>query len=227
MRSLLWLGLLACTTDRRTDLPVTSPTSSIAVAKPEARFVATIREVAAPYQKWGRVDSAPNIAPMMCDMPGPEHPAWGSRGRVHLSEAADAPHGTKLYYLWASDRAGYLAVGKQPVATGFTIVKESFAAKPIAAPSKQEPSFDGPPLHAKLRVGETWMTTGEAKGLYVMTKLGTAEGTDAGWIYGTITPGGTVTSAGRVASCIGCHEAAPHDRLFGPKSLQSETHGAK
>ena len=53
-------------------------------------------------------------------------------------------------------------------------------------------------------------------GIYVVLKLpaGTA-GTDAGWVYGTATPGGEVTSAGRVASCMGCHVSAPHERLFG------------
>ncbi|MBA3541386.1 MAG: hypothetical protein H0T79_17370 [Deltaproteobacteria bacterium] len=51
-----------------------------------------------------------------------------------------------------------------------------------------------------------------------MTKVATtpADGTDAGWIYGTIV-GGEVTSAGRVASCMGCHESASHERLFGLK----------
>jgi hypothetical protein len=41
-------------------------------------------------------------------------------------------------------------------------------------------------------------------------------GTDEGWVYGTVTPDGKdVTCAGRVASCMGCHADAPHDRLFG------------
>jgi hypothetical protein len=80
-----------------------------------------------------------------------------------------------------------------------------------------------PPLHDKLRVGDHWLTLGAPKGLYVMKKVGAGDGTDAGWIYGTIAQSGEVTSAGRVASCIGCHEDAPHDRLFGPK--RGETHG--
>ena len=44
-----------------------------------------------------------------------------------------------------------------------------------------------------------------------------AEGSDAGWVYGTVTPDGRVTSAGRVASCMGCHVDAPHERMFGLK----------
>jgi hypothetical protein len=43
-------------------------------------------------------------------------------------------------------------------------------------------------------------------------------GTDEGWVYGTVTADGkTVTSAGRVASRMKCHQEAPHDRLFGLK----------
>src|SRR5690606_15988348 len=59
---------------------------------------------------------------------------------------------------------------------------------------------------------------GEQAELFVMAKLGGPEldGTDAGWIYGTLTPDGrTVTSAGRVQRCMDCHEAASHERLFG------------
>ena len=41
-------------------------------------------------------------------------------------------------------------------------------------------------------------------------------GTDNGWVYGTVTSDGkTVTSAGRVATCMNCHKEAKHDRLFG------------
>jgi hypothetical protein len=40
--------------------------------------------------------------------------------------------------------------------------------------------------------------------------------TDEGWVYATVSPQGQVTSAGRVASCMGCHEtSATHERLFG------------
>jgi hypothetical protein len=56
-----------------------------------------------------------------------------------------------------------------------------------------------------------------------MVKVGDEPGSDAGWIYGTVAPDGTVTSAGRVANCMGCHTSdARRERLFGlppaPKS---------
>ena len=44
--------------------------------------------------------------------------------------------------------------------------------------------------------------------------------TDGGWVYATITAAGQLTAAGKVKSCIGCHQEAPNDRLFGvPKSV--------
>jgi hypothetical protein len=48
-----------------------------------------------------------------------------------------------------------------------------------------------------------------------MTKVAARAGTDAGCVYGTVAPDGTVTSAGRVASCMGCHvRDAKRERLF-------------
>ena len=48
-----------------------------------------------------------------------------------------------------------------------------------------------------------------------------APDTDEGWVYGTVSSDGqTVTSAGRVASCMNCHQEAQHGRLFGYKQTQ-------
>ena len=53
-------------------------------------------------------------------------------------------------------------------------------------------------------------------GLFIMFKVEPATSdTDLGWVYATVTTAGQVTSAGRVASCMGCHEVADHERLFG------------
>ncbi|MEO8706185.1 MAG: hypothetical protein ABI867_39510 [Kofleriaceae bacterium] len=223
MRSLLLLGLVACTNEPIPP-PVKPEPVQPAIAPPanpdvDARFVAKIREAAAPYRSWKRVDEQPRVAPTDCAMP-----SMPSLGYIHMSEAADAPHGKKLYYLWASNGAAYRYPDK-PMANGFTIVKESYEATPMpAAPERGDSGTGAPPLHDKLKVGDGWLTTGAAKGLYVMTKVGEGDGTDAGWIYGTITTAGEITSAGRVASCMGCHDSAPHDRLFGLKRA-GETHG--
>jgi hypothetical protein len=156
--------------------------------KPEPQFAQAIREAAAGYQKWGRVDEVPRRAPAPCAAP-----TRGDDGNYHVrtSAATEGPHAQKLYYLWASDKQTYLRNGPS-FANGFAIVKQSFAM-PSAAGAE----------------------VGEPKDLFVIAKVGGA-GTDEGWIYGTVAVDGTVTSAGRVASCMGCHdEGATHERLFG------------
>ena len=60
---------------------------------------------------------------------------------------------------------------------------------------------------------------GRKAALFIMFRLeaGTP-GTDEGWVYGTVSGDGqTVTAAGRLSSCMHCHQQAPHDRLFGLK----------
>ena len=171
-QAVLAFALLGC--GKTTGEPPRAP----ATARPD--FNPKIREAAAASAQWGMVDDLPRRAPALCAAPAMPVPP-------RMSQAKDAPHGEKLYFLWSNDRAAYLA--NRP-GKGFTIVKESFAV------------VDGKP--------------GDPTGLFVMTKVG-GEGTDAGWIYGTIGPEGTVTSAGLVATCMGCHVDAPHDRLFGLK----------
>jgi hypothetical protein len=184
----------------------------------------TIRTAAAPYLKWTRVDEKPNIAPSLCRMPMGDD--YGKASHIRMSDAVESPHDKKLYFLYASAKWDYLALAHEPrrIATGFTIVKESFHAvpKPVAPVKPQEPytfMSEGPPAPVTFVETETGkrLYAGAASGLYVMTKIGPAHtpGTDVGWIYGTIAANGTVTSAGRVTSCMGCHENASHDRLFG------------
>jgi len=74
-----------------------------------------ILEVAQSYLAWGRVDDTPRDAPALCAAPG-------GGARLRTSEANEGPHATKKYFLYANDRAGYLALRVKP---GFAIVKES------------------------------------------------------------------------------------------------------
>lgn len=192
----------------------------------DARFVAGLRETAAQYRRWGRLDESPNLAPVLCRMPMPGD--YGSPAQVRMSHAGGEAHGQKLYYLWASSKSDYARVSRgasAAVPVGFTIVKEAFAAttsEPTARIRPDEPGqrfldSDPPPAIDHLATDRGTLWVGEPRGLYVMTKVADAavDGTDAGWIYGTITPDGTVTSAGRVGSCMRCHETTGHDRLFG------------
>jgi hypothetical protein len=58
---------------------------------------------------------------------------------------------------------------------------------------------------------------GERHALFVMLELpDRPAGTDEGWVYGTLAADlTTVTSAGLLPSCMGCHRDAPKGRLFG------------
>lgn len=168
------------------------------------------------YTAWGRVDANASFAPTACADPSTVRSAFASK--VRGSDAAGAAHGEKLYFLWASERTAYLE--RRPIPKGFTIVKESFRAVPGRPPVNEPPPRMGAAPPAPVRVIQrdgVGFQTGEPAGLFVMTKVtaDAADGTDAGWIYGTIEPAGRVTSAGRVASCMRCHEDATHDRLFG------------
>ena len=168
--------------------PPAHPPAKPAVATVPATFDAPIREAALAYKQWGRVDDRPRPAPAPCAaaMPVEDPPPVQPR----LSAAKDAPHGEKLYFLWANDRDAYL---NQKVEVGFTIVKESF----------QQLGKDGV------------LKQGDPTGLFVMTKVG-GNNTDDGWIYGTVSPSGEVTGSGRIQVCMGCHVDKP-DRLFGLK----------
>jgi hypothetical protein len=182
----------------------TRPAATI-VRELDARFVAAVRTAAAAYPAWGRVDEGLRAAPIPCAA-GSISPAPSP---IRMSAAGSGPHGRKLYYLSASDRDLYLDGAAFPA--GFAVVKESFAAVPVDPPRPGEYS-----MKQNLVVDGQWFTRGERRDLFVMTKLADPSGTDAGWIYGTVAVDGTVTGAGRIASCMACHDHdASRERLFG------------
>jgi hypothetical protein len=166
----------------------------------DAAAAATIRAAAERYEAWGRVDDLPRQAPQLCAAPGPVR-----KDPLRVSAATEGPHGTKLYYLYANDRGAYLNLD---VKVGFQIVKRSYAAVPSTSAG-----------HPAVEIAGQQMMAGDETGLFVMAKVGTPD-SDAGWIYGTTTRDGKVTSAGRVATCMGCHEDARRDRLFGVRIVE-------
>src|SRR6185369_1499142 len=133
------------------------------------------------FAAWGRVDHRPNIAPGLCRAPTPAD--YGASSHVRMSAAERGPHGKKLYYLWASDKATYLDPARD-VPVGFSIVKESFEAVPVdadhPAATANTPGVRWPTPPAPI----TWMltpqgdklTTGARKDLFVMAKVGDQPG---------------------------------------------------
>jgi hypothetical protein len=199
----------------------------------DPRFAETLLRAAAKYREWGRVDERPNLAPVLCRAPSGLD--FGFPSHARLSGADDAQHGRKLYYLFAGlgehgmgELYGGLGTPRaQAIPIGLTIVKQSWAAVPSSRPIANEPvvfgevlemNVDAPAPISWVEHDGQWLETGEQAELFVMAKVGEhdMDGTDAGWIYGTLTADGrTVTSAGRVQRCMDCHDAAPHERLFG------------
>jgi Cytochrome P460 len=173
------------------------------------------------YKSWERVDDGFRWAPTDCRMPPPAQPRFSSSPDANT-------HGQKLYSLFAKDSAAYTSTAKSEAAkVGQVIVKESWV------PEETTEVKAGPPeLTRVIRTGSPqrrWdyypyatkdnkvYKAGKPAGLFIMMKLDPATpGTDDGWVYGTVTADGkTVTAAGKVESCMKCHQEARHDRLFG------------
>jgi len=168
--------------------------------------------IAADYLSWGRVDDELRWAPGLCRQPLP--------GVAHQSTSNDpTTHGQKLYSLFAKNWANY-PDGPQD---GQAVVKQSWKVEEVTTP---DASFNPVPTandagdhfypYAKGPDGGIFHATDPA-GLFIMFKLDpTTPETDEGWVYATVSPAGQVTAGGRVATCMGCHEAsATHERLFG------------
>lgn len=199
--------------------PVDPPVGAAQAEENDPRWHATLRAIAAGYAQWGRVEDEMRWAPWLCRMPMP--------ATARLSDSGDdATHGRKLYTLYAKDPVAYGAprsfMPAPEIASlaGLTqvVVKEAFRPVEVAT----DPGMGlGRDLLPAEKDGKRYMP-GEPMGLYVIfkPKKPLAE-TDAGWVYGTIaTDGKLVTSAGRVASCMGCHEDAKHERLFGTDPIK-------
>jgi hypothetical protein len=172
-------------------------------------FSERARAIAVEYEQWGRVDDEIRWAPFLCRLPGPAV-AW-------VSKSDDAStHGQKLYSVFAKKRAAY---PDGPHAEQ-VIVKQSWTAERaegvVFDPPETEQKTTGDHFYPYALKDGVVYKAGARAGLYIMFKVDPATpDTDAGWVYATISPAGEITASGRVASCMGCHEHAKHERLFG------------
>jgi hypothetical protein len=177
-------------------------------AEPEGAYDARVLAVAAEYQSWGRVDDQMHAAPTAC-----KAPSHGPVARMSQSDDGGT-HGQKLYSVFAKARAQY-ASDHAPV--GQVIVKESWKPELVADPASVPSPYASADFHPYATIDGKTFKAGDPAGLFIMMKVAAeaTPGTDAGWIYGTVAPDGALTSAGMIDACKGCHESAPHDRLFG------------
>jgi hypothetical protein len=215
--------LLGITWSQNSAAPAPAPT--------EPAFHAQLKQIAGEYVNYGRVDDEMRWAPWLCRMPMP--------GVPHVSASKDEKtHGQKLYSLFAKNHTAYLSLdAKQPVPVGQTIVKQSWIPEDVtekmkdvkervpfkdiirSPTKKQQGGFphEGDHFYPYARKGDKVYKAAKQADLFIMFKLDPkTPGTDNGWVYGTVTPDGkTVTSAGRVESCMKCHQETKGDRLFG------------
>ena len=188
------------------------PADAGAPAPIDEAFAAAAVQIAADYTAWGRVDDELRWAPWLCRIPLP--------GIVRPSDSNGATtHGQKLYSVFAKNHDAYPA-GPQD---GQVVVKQSWTAELVTSPdaafspasARFEPDA-GDHFYGYAQGDGGVYRAGQLAGLYIMFRLDPATpDTDEGWVYATITADGQVTAAGRVASCMGCHEVATHERLFG------------
>lgn len=198
------------------------------------QFHKELLQVAASYAKKNPVDYNLRNSPLDCRMPLPGVPA--------VSESDDqATHGRKLYYLFAKSARTYwqLTQGKQEekkeqampkvAEPGFWLVKESWSSRKLSVEEYRKTArpLEFPAVSHFAKQGDHYVEAQDKKGLFVMLKKAAdTPDTDQGWVYATISPDGKrVTSAGRVASCMKCHEQAQHDRMLGIPGLPKELNG--
>ncbi|MCA8965362.1 MAG: VWA domain-containing protein [Planctomycetes bacterium] len=172
----------------------------------DPKMAAVIATAAAGYAQFPRVTGEFHVAPTDCRMPPP---------RARVSEATKA-HGGKLYLLFARmAKEGQYVTPGVPAPVGETLVKEAWQAVPGHA-TQQTPAGERYGMTPEARDGAAVFHAGEPQGLFVMHKLAAdTPGTDQGWVYGTIDATGVVTAAGRIASCMRCHQDTTEDRRFG------------
>lgn len=164
--------------------------------------------------------TGPAIVPQLSLMP-PAEPRYGGP-EDNWPHPTLSHGGRKVSHLYASDAEAYDAHvrDESPVEPGFFLVKESWHARETDAPMERAtPAAARAQRERAVRApdGRLYLPD-EPYGLFVMLKEpADAPNTDRGWIYATASfDGREVLEVGRIASCMHCHEHAPHDRLYGP-----------
>ena len=185
----------------------------------EKQFHPIVLAVAAGYKKYRKVDEANRWAPTLCN---------SIDGDIRASASKDGEtHGRKLYFLYAANAPEYLKADlramddytqmiNQPVVLAGAEAAEQVIVKESWTPEKAPDGASKKDTQRYAELDGKLYKAGKQADLFMMFKLDKATpGTDDGWVYATVTPDGkSVTSAGRVQSCMDCHQKKS-DRLFG------------
>lgn len=172
-----------------------------------------IRSAISSYDQGDRLTNMPLWVIKDCRPPTAQEIAG-----LRVSAAGPAsPHSGKLYHLYASSGADYIAAtrGGETAPIGLTLVKEAHVAKRITHDDLRQDLRDAVQSPDDAHHYEL---ESEVDSLFVMTKIATdeASNTDRGWIYAVIEPDRTtLLASGMIASCVDCHAKAPHAPMFG------------
>jgi hypothetical protein len=213
--TLLSLGTLGCSVQGPTKEETTGSAPTAVAASEDQPSDSRLLEIANSYKNYRQFNDVLYVAPALC--------APGFTGDYMtpipgFSTSTDSrTHGRKLYWLFIkevpahSEPGNYVIAGK-PNPVGQVLVKEAWVAEEVKDNESTKENRRG----LALKDGRFYRPA-EKAALFIMYKLDPrTPGTDEGWVYGTVSADGkTVTSAGRVQSCMNCHQDAPHDRLFG------------
>lgn len=234
----LTIALAGCFTDNRSSKENDPEKARVIILDGESGssmrppdFRPRLLEIAKEYKDYEFIDGKPRWAPAPCAAASSVLVSDPTKPQFSASSDEDT-HGRKLYNLFAKQTWGgppkpgssytpsYTAMpgGKAPV--GQVIVKQSWVPEVVPAADAKGPEL----LNFVARAGKLYRRAMPAD-LFVMYKLepGTP-GTHDGWVYGVVTPDGkTVKEAGRLANCMGCHQEAPHDKLFGLPAEKRDT----
>src|SRR5579859_4419114 len=196
---------------------------------------AELRRIAATYKSsFTQVTGVPSWALGDCALPPRMVIPFEDLG-THADAGSARAIGQKLYYLYARDASAYRPEATSAPSADQVVVKESWTvreAQPseVGPPGPRSSGFDdarmrevfvpkdpagGPDAGFARKI----LAIDKPAGLFVIWRApeGTP-GTDAGWLYGTVSPDGAVGSVGAVASCVKCHRKIDHgggERLYG------------
>jgi hypothetical protein len=232
------LSIVVATTAGKDDVPEAKPVN-------DRKFHERLLTIARIYPTYGRVDDEARWGPLLCRrpaLPGRAHASQSEDESTHgrklyslfardrqayvqpdrpTTVPSDVVQQVIVKESWVPEemKERPADLGRNPLGTGRAtklgktdVPKELASVRPV---ERSEDYFD--PYVEK--DGKLFKASKKAD-LFIMFRLADpkTDGTDEGWVYGTVTPDGkTVTSAGRVASCMKCHETKK-SRLFGIKA---------
>jgi hypothetical protein len=207
-------------------------------------------QIAGEYLRYGRVDDEARWAPYLCRMPNPSMARFSAAdspdghaqklyflfardraGYVNLDRPKDKAVpafqvGAKgepqvvVKEAWAPE----LYQGETPPDLRRSLAQDAVSASGSVYGGGYYPYVqkDGKTYHAAKKSGLFVMFQADGK-----LTAHEAPDTDDGWLYGTLTADGkTVTAAGKIKSCMECHQQAPHGRLFGLAGKAAEGHAS-